>query len=302
MKIPIYRFRVDYLTQYSDINPLLLFAQKYVFGSGEQCPLRICYANALVLVESGSGTLLLKDQEYSLRPGSMVYIQAGAVHRWRSDEQDPMVHRCAYFDWKYVDRPDFKYQRDYFHGADSCRKELLAPPPDLALQEVTKINNIPLWVSYYNSLTPPPEVLGNRNPWDSLKYNGAFQTFLHHFLTFAMKREVLYDPRIKKLLERIEASPLELSERMLYEWAKELGLGKSRFHDLFKTDTGYTPNDYLKRLTFHHIAEDLCFSNASITEIAEKYGFSSIHYFSKAFRNMTGLSPTEYKEKYRSPL
>lgn len=299
MKIPIYRYQVDFVTQRSEFNPQLLFAQKYMFAPNEQCPLRICYANAIVLIESGAGELELNNQHYTVGPGTLVYIAAGHTHQWTSKTAEPMVQRCVYFDWTYVNRPHFQYQRDYFDKLEGLREDLLASSPELKLRELVQTSNIAMWVSYYNALTPPPEVLGNRKAWDFLKYNGAFQTFLHHFLSYALKHETIVDPRVQKILASIDSSPFQLSENKLYEWAKELGLGKSRFHDLFKKDTGCTPSAYLQRLKFQLIAEDLCFSNLTITEIAHKYNFSSIHYFSKAFHKATGLSPTRYKEKHR---
>jgi AraC-like DNA-binding protein len=299
MKIPVYRFRVDYLTLYSEINPLLLFAQKYEFAAGEASPLRRCYANTIALIESGEGMVRLNDEDHPVHAGSLVYISAGSVHRWVADVRDPMVHRCVYFDWKYVSRPGIRYQRDYFYPADVVREELVAPLPGLTLQEIATVSNIPLWVSYFNAFTPPPELLSVRNPWDFLKYNGAFQTFLHKYLAFAMKTEMFSDPRIKKILDKIENEPLEQCERNIYQWARELGLGKSRFHDLFRHDTGFTPKEYLQRLKFQQIAADLCYTDLTITEIAQKYGFSSIHYFSKAFRNMMGMTPTQYRNQYR---
>lgn len=299
MRIPVYRFRMDYLTRYSEFNPFLLFAQKYEFTANESSPLRKCYAHVVVLNESGSGNLRLNGKEHPVRPGTLIYISAGAVHRWESDPQEPMIHRCAYFDWKYVSRPEFRFQRNYFTRIDSFRPELASPLPELQIQEVTHVNNIPLWVSYFNALTPPPELLDQRNPLDTLQYNGAFQTFLHHYLMFAVKTDLLYDLRIRKILETIERLPLKQTEPALYRMAEELGLGKSRFHDLFKKDTGYTPHDYLQRVKYRHIARDLCFTDLTITEIAQKYSYSSIHYFSKAFRNKMGMTPSEYRTKYR---
>lgn len=299
MRIPVYRFRTDYLTHYSEFNPLLLFAQKYEFAANESSPLRKCYAHVVVLVESGSGVLQLNDEEHPVGPGTLVYIPAGTVHRWESDRRQPMIHRCAYFDWTYISRPKFRYQRNYFAGVGSFREELASPSPELRIQEVTRVSNIPLWVTYFNALTPPPELLGQRSPVDILQYNGAFQTFLHHYLSFAAKTDHSYDPRIGKIVETIERLPLNETEPTLYRMAKELGLGKSRFHHLFKTDTGYTPHDYIQRIKYRHIAHDLCFTDLTITEIARKYGYSSIHYFSKAFRYKMGMTPSEYRNKYR---
>ncbi|WP_248924057.1 AraC family transcriptional regulator [Paenibacillus hamazuiensis] len=300
MRVPVYRLKVDYLTCYSDFNPLLLFAQKYEFSPREQCPLRVCYANAIVLVEQGRGTLLLDGEEHPLQPGSLVYIGAGRIHQWISDQNDLMVHRCAYFDWKYVDRPEFHYQRDYFKGIDRpFMEERASFLPGLQLHQAMKVNNLGLWLSYFNAFTQPPSVLGVRSPIESLRYNAAFQTFLYHFLSLAAREDSWGDPRIAQILKKIEGSPPEKPEPDLYLWAKELGLGRSRFHELFKKETGFTPNEYIQRRRLQQAADELCRADMSVTEIARKYGYSSIHYFSKAFRSALGASPTEFRLKYR---
>jgi AraC-like DNA-binding protein len=38
----------------------------------------------------------------------------------------------------------------------------------------------------------------------------------------------------------------------------------------------------------------------NITEVSELVGFTSIHYFSYAFKELYGVSPSEYKEKESS--
>ncbi|HHV45197.1 MAG TPA: helix-turn-helix transcriptional regulator [Firmicutes bacterium] len=40
----------------------------------------------------------------------------------------------------------------------------------------------------------------------------------------------------------------------------------------------------------------------TITAIAEKLGFSSVHYFSRCFKKCTGLSPTAYLSSLRAKL
>ncbi|WP_284646068.1 AraC family transcriptional regulator [Paenibacillus silviterrae] len=299
-RIPVYRLKVDYLTRYSDFNPLLLFAQKYEFTPQEQCPLRVCYANAIILVEQGRGSILLGDAEHALQPGSLVYIAAGMPHQWVSDQEDLMIHRCAYFDWAYVERPDFHYQRDYFRGMNRpFVKEWASSLPGMQLHEVMRISHLAMWLSYFNAFTQPPSLLGVRSPVESLQYNAAFQTFLHQYLTIAVRSEAWCDPRIAQLLSRIDNSPLEEAETELYRWAKELGLGKSRFHELFKKETGLTPYEYIQRRRVYQAADELCATNLTVTEIARKYSYSSIHYFSKAFHKVMGVSPTQYRMKHQ---
>lgn len=299
MKIPIYSFQVDYSTIYSEYNPLLLFAQKYMFGAGEHCPLRQCYASAIILIEAGKGTLTLNDSQYELEAGALAYISAGTLHAWKSDSNSPMIQRCVYFDWAYMHRPQFQFQRDYFCTDESYNQALVSTSPLIELQEVIHGVNTQLWVSYYNTLTPPPEILGYRNSWDRLKYNGAFQMFLQQYISLASKKGAR-DPRIARILSIIEQNSEHHYEPQLYQLASELGLKKSRFHALFKAETGFAPNAFMKRIKFQRIFEDLASTSLSITDIASKHGFTSIHYFSKAFRLATGLSPSEYRDNYKT--
>ena len=38
----------------------------------------------------------------------------------------------------------------------------------------------------------------------------------------------------------------------------------------------------------------------NFTQIAEKLGYTSIHYFSRQFRKVTGMTPTEYSSSVKA--
>ncbi len=71
-------------------------------------------------------------------------------------------------------------------------------------------------------------------------------------------------------------------------------MSKYHFLRVFKSVTGATPLDYRDRIRIDHAKELLKNSNFSVSEISESLGFSSLAYFSAAFKKATGLSPTEY--------
>ncbi len=75
-----------------------------------------------------------------------------------------------------------------------------------------------------------------------------------------------------------------------------VGFSRARMFDLFKTQTGLTPNDYLQRLRIERAQEQLRQTNRSVTEIALATGFSSSQYFSTVFARYTGLSPTTFRQ------
>ncbi|HAT02452.1 MAG TPA: AraC family transcriptional regulator [Oribacterium sp.] len=78
--------------------------------------------------------------------------------------------------------------------------------------------------------------------------------------------------------------------------ADYVGFSKFHFLRLFKEFTGFTFHEYVIRKRIH-AAERLLATPKSITDIAFETGFNSINAFSRSFRQITGMSPTEYRDK-----
>ncbi len=65
----------------------------------------------------------------------------------------------------------------------------------------------------------------------------------------------------------------------------------------FKNETGQTINQYLTDFRIKKAKELLADPRYQITDISDKVGYSNGNYFSKSFKKLTGLSPSEYREK-----
>ncbi|BES63993.1 hypothetical protein SANA_04320 [Gottschalkiaceae bacterium SANA] len=77
-------------------------------------------------------------------------------------------------------------------------------------------------------------------------------------------------------------------------------LSSSSFARLIKKQTGYHFTDYLTKIRMENATTLLETSNElSIKEISEKSGYNNQHYFSRAFKNYTGVSPKKYKDSLR---
>jgi len=70
---------------------------------------------------------------------------------------------------------------------------------------------------------------------------------------------------------------------------------KSYLKRLFKSRTGFSIMDYYHNLKIEKAKLMLREGDMTITQIAETLGFSTIHYFSRMFRQRTGVSATEFK-------
>ena len=76
--------------------------------------------------------------------------------------------------------------------------------------------------------------------------------------------------------------------------AKLCGISTVYFRKSFETVYGVSPIKYLNGLRMRKARSLLESDYASIGQVAESVGYSSIYHFSKMFRQHTGISPTEY--------
>ena len=80
------------------------------------------------------------------------------------------------------------------------------------------------------------------------------------------------------------------------------GLNKTTLCLNFKNKYGMTIFNYISNLKIKEAKALLRSKDSSITEISEKLGFESVHYFCRTFKKNTGVSPTEYSKMIRSKL
>jgi AraC family transcriptional regulator, arabinose operon regulatory protein len=72
-------------------------------------------------------------------------------------------------------------------------------------------------------------------------------------------------------------------------------LSRSRYVDLFKQQTGYAPIDYFIRLRMHRACQLLDTNDLSIKSVAAELGYDDPLYFTRLFRLMIEMTPTEYR-------
>ena len=76
-----------------------------------------------------------------------------------------------------------------------------------------------------------------------------------------------------------------------------INLSKYHFCRKFKEHTGLTVMDYILKTRIILAKIELAKTKLSITEISENLGFSSISYFSRAFKKESGVTPLQYRKQ-----
>jgi AraC-like DNA-binding protein/mannose-6-phosphate isomerase-like protein (cupin superfamily) len=88
------------------------------------------------------------------------------------------------------------------------------------------------------------------------------------------------------------------SERVaLAEVAALVYLSPAYFSERFHAEVGEPFQNYLKRLRVRFAASLLVCSELSVTEVCYASGFQTVPYFSRAFREAAGCSPSQYRAR-----
>ena len=82
----------------------------------------------------------------------------------------------------------------------------------------------------------------------------------------------------------------------LTEVAAHFAVSPSHLSRVFHQETGFGIREYLIHYRIRQACDLLLNSGLTVTEIADRCGFSDSNYFGDAFKKATGLSPREYRK------
>ena len=83
------------------------------------------------------------------------------------------------------------------------------------------------------------------------------------------------------------------------EYAEECNMSVSHFLSKFRKATGTSPQNYILNLRITNAQNLLSTTDYKIIEISKLVGFADSMYFCKRFKKKTGLSPSEYRQKFK---
>lgn len=104
----------------------------------------------------------------------------------------------------------------------------------------------------------------------------------------------------KPIVEKINKARQLMNENIgnsvnLKSIANELNISYSLFRKRFKEYTGVSPMQYYLHLKIKHAQDLLLNTPVTIKAIADEAGFENLFHFSKAFKKITGHSPSDFR-------
>lgn len=110
--------------------------------------------------------------------------------------------------------------------------------------------------------------------------------------TFSQADETFLLKLNKIIQENLDNSSLDIAFI-----CKEIGMSRASLYNKLKALTDMGANDYINKFRMEKAIAYITGTDMTFTEIAEQVGFTTSRYFSTAFKQYTGETPTQYKEK-----
>ena len=100
--------------------------------------------------------------------------------------------------------------------------------------------------------------------------------------------------RLRRIKELVHAKMED--DLSLDEMAQAVGLSTAHFARMFRKSTGETPHQFVLRKRLERAKAMLRTPDARVLDVAVACGFKTQQHFAQAFRDVWGVSPTEYRQ------
>jgi AraC family transcriptional regulator len=105
--------------------------------------------------------------------------------------------------------------------------------------------------------------------------------------------------RLRRIKELVHAKMED--DLSLDEMAQAVGLSTAHFARMFRRSTGETPHQFVLRQRLERAKAMLRAPDARILDVAVACGFKTQQHFAQAFRDLLGITPTQYRQDLVGP-
>ena len=260
---------------------------------------RIIFDYELLYLEKGELTVSIEDELHELKPGDIVLFKPGKEHEFlHSVGECVMPH--IHFDVLHYE--DFEEVPIYFKTLPEGAEEARFLRPDVlgrvfGIPDVLRIGN---HGEVHKLLLQIIHAYERRDPEFAILQKSLVLRIIYLVLKGL---EANANPSVTLRHKSLEAAFSHIIEHYnepvrLEELAKIACLSVYHFSRLFKLKYGQAPHQLQMRHRIEKAKEFMIYSPLSMTAIAERVGYGSVFAFSKAFKQMEGVSPTQFMKSF----
>lgn len=229
-------------------------------------------------VHSGTGTLTYNDDIYELHPGDCVFI----------DCRLPYAHETSSNLWKL----------SWIHFNGPTATTIYNKYIERGGQPVFHPANITPYINLYSQLNNT--LLGNSYIRD-IEINACLSQLITLIMQESWHPDLLSDSRKKRNINEIkEYLDTNYTQKItLDELSERYYINKYYLTRVFKEQFGVSINTYLLNRRITLAKSELRFTEKSIDEIGILSGIGPGYYFSRVFKQVEGIAPSDYRNQWQ---
>jgi AraC-like DNA-binding protein len=234
----------------------------------------------LHFILKGQGHYYLNNKHYKLNENQCFLTEPGTVTLYKAEPTNPWTYTWICFNGDYV--PHLLKQSN-----------LNTDNPIINLSCNQTIYKIIKEMLSYHQLTPANECyLQSKLYLIFAKLHEALQSVYN-------KVELNNNFYVTKAIEYIEKNTF--TNLSVNDIARYLNISRSHLYALFKQELNTSPQQFLTNAKIANARELLSKTKIPIYSVALSCGYKNAFAFSRAFKQVTNISPREYRQHYLQP-
>lgn len=224
---------------------------------------------------AGRGQYVVNGRTFHLHAGDTFMLYPNTEVQYTADSSDPWEY--AWVGFKGNDASSILYATDFTKSHPVILQKV---PGELIRRQLSEIFD-----------------LRGNNYEDAVAMAGALYTLLAGFMRYADKKDsekdlqLTYVEKAKEYIENSYSYPITVEEIAEY-----VGVSRSHLYRSFQTYMQQSPKEYLTQFRLKQACHLLKETKLSIASIAYSVGFENNLYFSKAFKQQKGVTPSQYRK------
>ena len=229
-------------------------------------------------VISGKGTLFTNGKTYTITAGNGFVLVPGQISTYSADEQDPWEYTWIEFD-------GLRAHECLNLAGISGAKPIYTPSSKAAGKKLEE----EMMYIVSNGNADPVHLIGH-----------GF-LFLSQLAESSADRNNRNERRLRDFYMKEAVTYIEHNFQQdisIEDIASFIGLNRSYFGKLFKETMGESPQTFLMNYRMARAAQLLKETKLSVAEIGVMVSYENQLHFSRAFKNVHGVSPREYRSTH----
>ena len=250
-----------------------------------------------VCVDKGSVNICMDESDLILHKGEIAFHEPNEFHKVSTYGQ--IAPNLVVISFR-CDSPVMEFFRKQVLKIDEKERSLLAS----VLIEAKNLYESPLDDPYLTHMIKKKHIpIGTEQ---------LIRTQLEHFLLHLYRRYTSSNRNttlpatkstadiFKRVTDYMEAN---LSTRLTIEQiCRDNMIGRTHLQNVFQKEAGMGVIEFFSKMKIDDAKHMIRIGKLNFTQISEQLGYTSIHYFSRQFKKLTGMTPSDYASSVKAMI